>query len=79
MEALIVKLFHDRQLRVGPEVVGYLLTRMERSFAAAQAVVETIDRQSLAERRQVSVPLARQVLASLDGDEPHATCGQYKE
>jgi len=79
MEALIVKLFHDRQLRVGPEVVGYLLTRMERSFAAALAVVETIDQQSLAERRQVSVPLARQVLASLDGGEPHATCGQYKE
>ena len=33
--AVLVKHFADRQLRVAPEVIAYLLTHMERSFAAA--------------------------------------------
>jgi DnaA regulatory inactivator Hda len=62
MEALLVKLFTDRQLAVGEEVVRYLLARMERSFAAARALVAALDRAALAERRAVTVPLARRVL-----------------
>jgi chromosomal replication initiation ATPase DnaA len=79
MEALLVKLFHDRQLQVSPAVVHYLLARMERSFAAARQVVEGIDRRSLAERRQVSVPLARQVLAMEDVVEPRRLSGSQEE
>lgn len=59
---LLVKLFADRQLRIGHEVVAYLLARMERSFAAAHAVVEALDRSALAEKREITVPLARRVL-----------------
>jgi len=62
MEALLVKLFADRQLAIGEEVVRYLLARMERSFAAARTLVAALDRASLAERRAVTVPLARRVL-----------------
>ncbi len=62
MEALLVKLCADRQLAVGAEVVRYLLARMERSFGAARALVAALDRASLAERRAVTVPLARRVL-----------------
>ncbi len=62
MEALLVKLFADRQLAVGEELVRYLLARMERSFAAARALVAALDRASLAERRALTVPLARRVL-----------------
>ncbi len=62
MAALLVKLFADRQLRVGEEVLRYLLARMERSFAAARALVAALDRKSLAEGRAVTVPLAQRVL-----------------
>ncbi len=62
MEALLVKLCADRQLLIGAEVVRYLLARMERSFAAARALVAALDRASLAEGRAVTVPLARRVL-----------------
>ena len=79
LEALLVKLFHDRQLQVGPEVVRYLLARMERSFAAVRRVVEGIDRRSLAERRQVSVPLARQVLTMAEAEEPRRQSVSNKE
>lgn len=60
--AVLIKLFADRQVRVGTEVVAYLLRHMERSFAAARAVVAAADRLSLAERRPVTVPLARRIL-----------------
>ncbi len=62
MEALLIKLCADRQLAVGEEVLRYLLARMERSFAAARALVAALDRASLAEGRAVTVPLARRVL-----------------
>lgn len=62
MAALLVKLLADRQLKVGPEVVNYLLPRMERSFAAARALVAALDRAALESRRDITVPLARSVL-----------------
>ncbi|MGE5505998.1 MAG: HdaA/DnaA family protein [Actinomycetota bacterium] len=62
LAAVLVKLFADRQLKVGEEVVAYLLGRIERSFAAAQAVVASADQASLAQRRPVTVPLLRAVL-----------------
>ena len=61
--AVIVKLFADRQLSVEPGVVGYVLRRMERSMAAAQRLVETIDRAALAERRRVTRALTARLLA----------------
>lgn len=66
--AVLVKLFADRQLRVGEDVVAYLLTRMERSFAAARGVVDALDGAALAARRNITVPLAREVLGGLDHD-----------
>jgi DnaA regulatory inactivator Hda len=66
IEALLVKHFADRQLRVGPEVVHFLLARMERSFAAAQDLVAAIDRTALSAHREITVPLARSVLEQLD-------------
>jgi len=63
LAAMLVKLFADRQLRPGQEVLGYLLARMERSADAARRIVAAIDRASLAARRPVTVPLAREVIA----------------
>ena len=65
MAALLVKLFADRQLQVGADVVSYLAARMERSFAAARALVAALDERALAERRDITVALARTVLDTL--------------
>ncbi len=67
LEAVMVKLFADRQLRVAPEVIRFLLARMERSFAAVRALVAALDRASLAERRDITIPLARRVLDDIQG------------
>jgi chromosomal replication initiation ATPase DnaA len=64
LAAVLVKLFADRQLAIGADVVDYLVGRMERSFAAASAMVERLDRAALAERRAVTVPLVRKMLGA---------------
>ncbi len=63
--AVLVKLFADRQIEIGQEVIAYLLVQIERSFAAAQEIVAALDAASLAEARAVTVPLARRVLSRL--------------
>jgi DnaA regulatory inactivator Hda len=60
--ALLVKLFADRQLAVGDDVMTYLTLRLERSFDAAQRAVAALDHAALAEQRRITVPLARRVL-----------------
>ena len=64
LAALLVKLFADRQLRVTPGLIAYLVKRMDRSFAAAGALVAALDARALAERRAVTRPLAGEVLDS---------------
>ncbi|WP_448187266.1 HdaA/DnaA family protein [Azospirillum sp. sgz301742] len=66
LAAVLVKLFSDRQLIPSQEVIGYLLTRMERSLDAARRVVAAVDRASLAKQRPVTVPLVRGVLAEME-------------
>jgi len=60
--AVLVKMFADRQINIGEDVLQYILPRMERSFAAARDLVEKADHLALAEKRPVSVPLIRHVL-----------------
>ena len=70
LAALLVKLCDDRQLAVSDGVIGYLVRHMERSFAAARAVVEALDRHSLRDRRPVTVALARAVLEAETHQQP---------
>lgn len=60
--AVLVKQFADRQLRIGEDVIAYLLPRIERSFAAVQDIVAALDHAALAGQRAVTVKLAREIL-----------------
>jgi chromosomal replication initiation ATPase DnaA len=60
--ALIVKFCADRQLAVDEAVVGYLATRLERSYAAVRQAVELLDREALSLGRPVTRALAAEVL-----------------
>ena len=61
LRAVIVKLFADRQLAVDESLVGYLATRIERSFAAARAAVDALDREALRLKRPVTRALAAEL------------------
>lgn len=60
--AVLVKMFSDRQLRVGQDVIAYLLTHMERSFSAARRIVAALDSRALAAKRRITVPFVAEVL-----------------
>ena len=54
LAAVLVKLFADRQLVVGPDLMQFLLTRIDRSFAAAAETVAALDRAGLARHRPIT-------------------------
>lgn len=65
LRALLVKLFTERQLRVEPATIRYILTHMERSAEGAVRVVSEIDRLALTTHRRATKALAREVISNL--------------
>jgi chromosomal replication initiation ATPase DnaA len=60
--AVLVKHFADRQLHVAPQVISYLLRRIDRSFAGAEQIVARLDGAALSNGGPVTIALARRVL-----------------
>ncbi|MEH6632755.1 MAG: hypothetical protein V7776_18205 [Halopseudomonas aestusnigri] len=61
-EALLVKLFYDRQLTISKEVLRFLVPRLDRSFEAAREIVSDLDQASLASQREITIPFAKAIL-----------------
>ena len=68
LAAVLVKHFADRQLRIAPSVIGYIVPRMERSFAMAASLAARLDELALAGGRSIGLALARQALAELGAE-----------
>jgi len=64
LRTVLVKLFADRQLSVEPELVEYILKRTERSLEAANALVDSLDREALA----AGAPISRRLIAAALAD-----------
>ena len=62
LAGVLVKLLADRQIAAPANLIAYLLPRMERSVAAARAMVAALDARSLATQRPVTRQLAAEVL-----------------
>jgi chromosomal replication initiation ATPase DnaA len=62
LRAVIVKLATDRQLQLDENVVRYVVTRIERSFAAARGAVLALDKEALRQGRPATRALAADVL-----------------
>lgn len=64
LRALIVKFCADRQLAVDESLVGYVASRIERSYSAARQAVELLDVEALRLGRPVTRSLAVDLLRS---------------
>lgn len=62
LSAVLIKLFADRQIVVPPNLIPYLVSRMDRSIAAAREWVKFLDARALAQGRPVTRALAAEVL-----------------
>ena len=57
-----MKLFADRQLSPTPATLPYLVTRIDRSYAAAARAVDALDAAALETGRSITPRLAAEVL-----------------
>jgi len=73
LAAVLAKLFADRQVTPKPDVIPYLVQRMDRSFAAAARIVDALDQMALTEARPLTRQLASRLLAggAPDGSGAH--------
>jgi chromosomal replication initiation ATPase DnaA len=62
LRAVLVKLFADRHIPVDEALIGYLTSRIERSFAAARRVVAELDAEALRRKRALTKALAAEIL-----------------
>lgn len=62
MKNIIFKYFLDRQLKVSIDVINYIVSRIERSYKAINEVVTKIDQLSLTTKRNITIPLLKEIL-----------------
>ena len=72
LRGVLVKQFADRQIAVDERIIGFMLTRMERSFDAVRELVDEIDRRALTERAEITRPFVSRVMADLAGQSGEA-------
>jgi chromosomal replication initiation ATPase DnaA len=73
LNAVLFKLFIDRQLVIDTAMITFIQSRIERSIAAARDFVERLDREGLARGKPITKALAAQLLKigdDLDEDYP---------
>ena len=66
LRALFESYFHERQCAVTEAVLDYIVARCDRSYEAVAQLVSAIDRESLAAKQAITIPLVRAVLEQKD-------------
>ena len=64
-EAVLFKLFSDRQLQVDPHVITHIALRIERSLGVAREIVAALDNEALTQGRRVTRAMAREALRDM--------------
>lgn len=66
LSQMFAKLLADRQLRVDPKTIAYLVARMERSHKEVVALTDLLDRLALTRGRAIGRSIAAEALAQRD-------------
>ena len=69
LRAVAHKAFEDRHILVDDAVLDYLANHLTRSFSLLQQVIERSDKFSLEVGRKITIPVLKQVIQELKGDE----------
>jgi chromosomal replication initiation ATPase DnaA len=64
-EAVLFKLFSDRQLQVESNVIAYIALRIERSLGAARELVAMLDNEALTQGRRITRTMASDALREI--------------
>ena len=69
VQAVLVKLFEDRQIRIDADLVAYAALHLDQSLEAARTFVQTVDEASLAGGLKVTRQLAAATIAAMREEE----------
>lgn len=58
----------ERGIDLSDDVVAYILSRQTRAFSALLAVLEQIDKQSLVEKKRITIPFVRHVFDQINAE-----------
>lgn len=59
---LLAKKFSDKQLRISPDVITYIKSRINRSYNDIYNVVDKIDRLSMVQKRNITIPMVKAII-----------------
>ena len=62
MRLILVKIFNDKQLKINPNVIDFLVSRLERSYESINFFIEKIDKFSLEKGKKITIPLINDLL-----------------
>ena len=62
MELLLIKIFNDKQLKINPNIIDFLVSRLERSYESINLFIEKIDKFSLEKGKKITIPLINDLL-----------------
>ena len=63
VKIILTKLLHEKQFIIkNPEIFEYLVKRIERSYQSIYNIVKTLDKFSLQKKRQLTIPLIKEIL-----------------
>jgi chromosomal replication initiation ATPase DnaA len=62
LSQVLLKLFSDLQVNIDVNVIYFLINHMERSFESARKWVKLLNARALSGRRNITVPLVREIL-----------------
>jgi chromosomal replication initiation ATPase DnaA len=70
LEAVIVKLFFDRQVTVDAEIIGFIMLHIDRSLDAVRRFVDLLDREALARGVPITKSLVRELSQAVAAEDP---------
>ena len=62
MRLILVKIFNDKQLKINPTVIDFLVARLERSYESINFFIEKIDKFSLEKGKKITISLINDLL-----------------
>ena len=62
MQLILVKIFNDKQLKINPNVIDFLVSRLERSYESINFFIEKIDKFSLEKGKKITITLINDLI-----------------
>lgn len=62
LKAVLLKHLSDRQLKINPITLEYIVIRIDRSFSKLSQFIQEIDKETNTSKRPITIPLVKEIL-----------------